>query len=517
MGNDGKTLGGPDLEKGVPWNQLAEGTPLLGHAFGESVLLVRRGPSLFAIGATCTHYGGPLAEGLVVGETLRCPWHHACFSLRTGEPLGAPALNPVPCFEVERDQDLVRLRGKREGIVAGHTPGRIPSSVVIVGGGPAGAACAETLRREGYAENITIVGDEPPGPVDRPNLSKDYLAGTAPEEWIPLRGPEHYAEQAIELSLGDPAVRLDVAGRRLSLQSGRQLPYGALVLATGAQPRRLTVPGADQPHVHLLRTLADSRGIIQRAGTARRAVIVGSSFIGLEVAASLRKRGLEVDVVGPDPVPLGRVLGDEVGAFVRRVHEQNGVRFHLGTGVAEILPDAVVLQTGARLPAELVVVGIGVVPRTDLAQAAGLAVDNGITVDDRLRTSVPDVYAAGDVARVPDPRGGTAVRIEHFVVAERQGQAAARSLLGLGGPYRDVAFFWSQHHDLTLHYVGHAASFDRIATRGSLEARDYAAFYLRGGRLLAALTVGRDLLSLRVEAALASGDDDTLNALMSEP
>jgi apoptosis-inducing factor 3 len=516
MGSDGKTLSGPDLEKGVAWGELAEGKPLLGHALGEPVMLVRRGQELFATGASCTHYGGPLAEGLVVGETVRCPWHHACFSLRTGEPLGAPALNPIACFEVERRQDLVRVSRKREDQPPARVPPRAPSSVVIVGAGPAGAACAETLRREGFANPITLVGDEPPGPVDRPNLSKDYLAGGAPEEWIPLRGPEFYADKGIAFLLDDPATRLETGARKVILRSGRELPYGALVLATGAEPRRLTVPGADRPHVFMLRTLADSRAIIAAAGSARRAVVVGASFIGLEVAASLRKRGLEVTVVGPEAIPLGRLLGDEVGHFVRQVHEQNGVRFQLGSAVAQIHADAVELQPGGRLAADLVVTGIGVVPRTQLATAAGLTVDNGIVVDDRLRTSAPEVYAAGDVARVPDARTGVAVRIEHFVVAERQGQAAARALLGVGGPYREVPFFWSQHHDVSFSYVGHAASWDHIESRGSLEARDYAAFYLRGGRVLAALLLGRDQLGLRVEAALASGDESALGALMAE-
>jgi apoptosis-inducing factor 3 len=516
MGSDGKTLSGPDLEKGVPWGELAEGKPLLGHALGEPVMLVRRGQELFATGASCTHYGGPLPEGLVVGETVRCPWHHACFSLRTGEAVAAPALNPIPCYEVEHRQDLVRVARKREGQPPARVPARAPSSVVIVGAGPAGAACAETLRREGFAGPITLLGDEPPGPVDRPNLSKDYLAGNAPDEWIPLRGPEFYAEQGITFLLDDPAARLEPGAHKLVLRSGRELAYGALVLATGAEPRRLDVPGADGAHVHVLRTLADSQAIIAAAGSAKRVVIVGASFIGLEVAASLRKRGLEVTVVGPEAVPLARVLGDEVGGFVRRVHEQNGVRFQLGAAVTQVHADSVELRAGARLPADLVVAGIGVVPRTHLAAAAGLTVDNGIVVDDRLRTSAPDVYAAGDVARVPDPRGGTAVRIEHFVVAERQGQAAARALLGVGDPYREVPFFWSQHHDVSFSYVGHAAGWDRIESRGDLEARDFAAFYLRGGRVLAVLTLGRDQLGLRAEAALASNDEAALSAMMAE-
>ncbi len=511
MGSDSKAPSGPDLEKGVRWEELREGQPLLGQAFGEAAILVRRGQDVCAVGATCTHYGGPLAEGLVVGDTIRCPWHHARFDLGTGQAVGAPALNALPCLVVERRDDLVRVTGKREPTKPPAAPG--PSSVVIVGAGPAGAACAETLRKEGYAGPVTLLADEPPGPVDRPNLSKDYLAGSAPEEWIPLRGPEFYAENGITFLLGDPAVRLDPAAHSLSLASGRSLTYGALVLATGAEPRRLTVPGADGKNVFVLRTLEQSRAIIAAAASARRAVLVGASFIGLEVAASLRKRGLEVDVVGPEPVPLGRALGDEVGGFVRRVHEQNGVRFHLGSGVERISADGVELQDGRRLPADLVVTGVGVIPRTALGQAAGLQVDNGLVVDERLRTSAPDVYAAGDVARFPDARAGTHVRVEHFVVAERQGQAAARAILGRGSAYRDVPFFWSQHHDVTLGYVGHAPGWDRIATSGSLEAHDYAAFYVRGGRVLAVLAVGRDQLLLRAEAALEAGDDAALLAM----
>jgi NADPH-dependent 2,4-dienoyl-CoA reductase/sulfur reductase-like enzyme/nitrite reductase/ring-hydroxylating ferredoxin subunit len=514
MESESNPLSGPDFEHGVAWDTLAEGVPLLGHAHGEAVILVRSGAEAFATGATCTHYGGPLGEGLVVGETVHCPWHHACFSLRTGEAVGAPALNPIACYEVERRDGLVSVRGKRE-TAPSRTPAQSPGAVVILGAGPAGAACAEVLRREGYGGPITLVGDEAPGPVDRPNLSKDYLAGTAPEEWIPLRSPEFYAEQKIDLRLGDPAVRIDTQARTVTLASGKSLAYGALVLATGAEPRRLSIPGADQPHVHLLRTLADSRAIIARASASKRAIVIGASFIGLEAAAALRHRGLEVDVVGDEPVPLARVLGEEIGAYVRRLHEEHGVRFHLGQTPRAIGADDVELASGARLPADLVVVGVGVAPRTALAEAAGIKTDGGIVVDERLQTNAAGVYAAGDVARYPDARSGAPVRIEHFVVAERQGQAAARAILGSAAPYRDVPFFWSQHYDVSISYVGHAADWDRLETRGSLDARDFAAFYLRGGRVLAVVTVGRDLVSLRAEAALKAGDDRALEGLMA--
>jgi NADPH-dependent 2,4-dienoyl-CoA reductase/sulfur reductase-like enzyme/nitrite reductase/ring-hydroxylating ferredoxin subunit len=518
MGTDTKTLSGPDLEAGVKWEGLADGQPLLGHAGGEAVMLVRRGDEVFATASSCTHYGGPLAEGLVVGDTVHCPWHHACFDLRTGRAIGAPALNDIACFEVQRSAGLVRVGKKREAAAqkpaAGAAIASVVDSVVIVGAGPAGAVCAETLRKLGYRGSVTLLGDE--APVDRPNLSKDYLAGSAPEEWMPLRPPEFHGEQNIDFVLGDTAAAIDTAARRVTLASGKTLSYGALVLATGAEPRRLSIPGADLPHVRLLRTLADSRSIISRAGEAKRAVVIGASFIGLEAAASLRARGLEVDVVGHEAVPLARVLGDEVGAVVRQAHEAKGVRFHLGQQPQAIDAREVKLSGGALLPADLVVVGVGVVPRTSLAQAAGLRVDNGIVVDQHLRTSVPDVYAVGDVARVPDARSGGLVRIEHFVVAERQGQAAARIILGDQQPYRDVPFFWSMHPDLGLAYVGSAAGWDQVRIRGDLPGRDFAAFYLKQGRVLAVLTAGRDQVSLRAEQALQAGDDGALDELMAQ-
>ena len=513
MGTDAKTLSGPDLEAGVKWDGLADGQPLLGHAGGEAVMLVRRGEQVFATAASCTHYGGPLAEGLVVGDTVHCPWHHACFDLRTGQAIGAPALNDIACFEVQRRDGLVQVGKQREAPKGKPAAGAAIASVVIVGSGPAGAVCAETLRKLGYAGAVTLIGDE--APVDRPNLSKDYLAGTAPEEWMPLRPPEFYAEQNIDFVQGDVATGIDTAARQVTLASGKTLSYGALVLATGAEPRRLSIPGADLPHVRLLRTLADSRAIIARAGGAKRAVVIGASFIGLEAAASLRARGLEVDVVGPEPVPLVRVLGEEIGKLVRQAHEAKGVRFHLGQRPEAIEASEVKLSGGARLPADLVVVGVGVSPRTALAQAAGLRVDDGIVVDQHLRTSAAQVYAVGDVARFPDARAGGPVRIEHFAVAERQGQAAARIILGDQKPYQDVPFFWSQHPDLGLSYVGHAAGWDRIHVSGDLKAKDFAAFYLKQGRVLAVLTVNRDLVSLKAEAALLAGDDQALAALMA--
>lgn len=501
-------LSGPDLKAGIAGSELGEGAMLLGHADGEPVLLARSGGQVFAIGATCTHYGGPLAEGLLVGETVRCPWHHACFDLRSGAPV-APALNPVPCYDVEQRGERLYVLGKAPRPVEAPTARSSLRNVVIVGGGAAGHAAAEALRREGFLGRLTLLSADTAPPVDRPNLSKDYLAGTAPEEWIPLRPPEFFAEQQIDLVLGARATRIDVASKRVIREDGTSHEYDALLLATGAEPVRLEVPGAELPHVHYLRTLADSRAIIGALESAKRAVVLGSGFIGLEAAASLRKRGLEVHVVSPDARPLEKVLGSALGGLIQRLHEQHGVKFHLGQRVSAITPGGVTLSDGSSVEGELVIAGIGVKPALALAETAGLELDRGIVVDRYLETSVPGIYAAGDVARFRDPRSGENVRIEHWVVAERQGQIAARNLLGHRDACDFVPFFWSAHYDVTISYVGHAPSWDSVEVDGNIDALDCRVEYRRAGRTLAVATVNRDRQSLEAEVELLRAADAT--------
>ena len=513
MGGGDTKLIGPDFEKGIASDAVSDGSMLLGHAHGEAVLLARRGRELFAVAATCTHYGGPLAEGLFSGDEVRCPWHHACFSLRTGEPLRAPALNPIACFEVTEKAGKLFVLGKRPTPRATGVKSR-PSSVVIAGAGAAGNACAELLRREGYEETIALIGSESTVPVDRPNLSKDYLAGNAPEEWMPLRGDDFYRDQKIELRLDTRVDRIDVAAKRVALSDGRSMAYGALVIATGATPMRLPLQGADAPHVLTLRTLSDSRAIIARATTAQRAVVLGAGFIGLEVAASLRTRGLDVHVVAPELLPLGRVLGDKLGEFVKALHEQHGVVFHMGTTAKVITPTSVALANGEELSSDFVVVGAGVSPEVGVAQTAGLTVNRGIVVDEYLRTSVPDVWAAGDVARWPDSRTGDQIRVEHWVVAGRMGQIAARNVLGQSVRCDIVPFFWSAHYDVTINYVGHAERWDRIDVAGSIDKRDAAVAYRRGATTLAVATLGRDGAALDAEAAMERGDEKTLGRIV---
>lgn len=501
MSDQTSELVGPDLAAGIALNTVHEGNLLLGHADGEAVLLSRRGNDLYAIGATCSHYGGPLAEGLLVGDTVRCPWHHACFSLRTGEALRAPALNPVSCWRVEQQNGMVYVREKMNAITPAPLTGDMPKSIVIVGGGAAGNAAAEMLRREGYAGNLTMLSADQSVPCDRPNLSKGYLAGSAPEEWIPLRSLEFYREQQIELVLNTEVTAIDSAQRQVHTADGQQYPYDALLLATGANPIRLPIAGADLPHVHYLRTLADSSALIAALPEVRHAVVIGASFIGLEVAASLRARNIEVEVIGRETVLMERILGPEVGQFLRTLHETHGVQFHLGTTVTAIAPHHVTLDNGKRLEADLVVIGIGVQPALALAQQAGLALDRGVTVNEYLESSMPGIYAAGDIARWPDRLSGESIRVEHWAVAERQGQTAARNMLGRREAFDAVPFFWTEQYDFVLAYTGHAQQWDQIDIDGSLAARDCTLTYRHKGKKLAVATIQRDLEGLKAESS----------------
>jgi len=492
----------PDLAKGVPAADIAEGGKLVGQVGDDEVLVARIGGELLAIGARCTHYQGPLGEGLIVGDTVRCPWHHAHFCLRTGEALAGPAIDPVKRWTARETEGVVRVEAAAEaGAARKRARPDAPRRVVIVGGGAAGFAAAEMLRREGFDGSLTMLSADADAPYDRPNCSKDYLAGEAPGEWMPLRDQAWYGDHGIDLQLEVEASALDLAGKSVSLTDGRSFGYDALLLATGAEPSRPPTPGFGRPDVHVLRTLRDAQALIAATGKARRVAVVGASFIGLETAAALRHRGLEVHVVAPEAIPLARIVGDDLGRWVRGLHEKAGVVFRLGAKVAGWDGEQLALEGGETLAADFMVLGVGVKPRTALAEAAGLAVDHGVVVDQRLRANAPGVYAAGDVARYPDPRTGQLIRVEHWVHAERQGQHVARVILGDEAPFIDAPFFWSAHPDATIRYVGHAEAFDPPRVDGSLDRQDAEVRLGHGGRLMALATVGRDLASLEAGAA----------------
>jgi NADPH-dependent 2,4-dienoyl-CoA reductase/sulfur reductase-like enzyme/nitrite reductase/ring-hydroxylating ferredoxin subunit len=507
---------GPDLASGIDLTEIADGAMLQGHVGEEAVLLARQGDEIFAIGSTCTHYGGPLAEGLMVGDTVHCPWHHACFSLRTGEALHAPALNPVSCWKVVQSDGKVRVTKKsdREPLEVASSPapkkGEPPKSIGIIGAGAAGSACAEMLRRQGYHGPITMFDPDPAAPYDRPNLSKDYLAGNAPEEWIPIRPPDFYEQHGIEL-VREPVTSLDAKAKRIALRNGETREFDRILIATGADPVRLPLPGGELPHVHYLRSLADSRAIIAAAKDSKKAVVVGASFIGLEVAAALRARELEVHVVAPEKIPFEKILGRELGEFIQKLHEEKGVIFHLERTAKSITADSVTLDDGSTISgADLVVLGVGVRPRVKLAEDAGLSIEKGVAVSELLETSAPGVFAVGDIARWPDPHTGKNIRVEHWVVAQRQGQHAAKNLLGASEPFTGVPFFWSQHYDTVIAYVGHAERWDTIDIKGSIPDRDCTLAYRDGKKTLAVASIFRDSERLTAEQMMERNDGEGL-------
>jgi NADPH-dependent 2,4-dienoyl-CoA reductase/sulfur reductase-like enzyme/nitrite reductase/ring-hydroxylating ferredoxin subunit len=494
---------GPDLTLGIAASELPDDAKLAGHVGEDPVLLVRRGAEIFAVGALCTHYNGPLAEGLLVDDTVRCPWHHACFDLRTGEAIRAPAFSPLSTWRVEQRDGKIFVREKKAPTEKKRSgqPDE-PRRIVIVGGGAAGFAAAEMLRRQKYEGGIVMLSSDDAPPVDRPNLSKDYLAGSAPEEWLPLRDQTFYSDNAIDLRLNTTAAGINARAGEVTLANGGTIPFDRLLLATGAEPVSPSIPGAKPSDVLVLRSLKDCRAIIERAKTARRAVVLGASFIGLEVAAALRARDIEVHVVAPEEHPMEKILGPEFSRLVRAIHEQHGVVPHLGETARGLEGKRMTLSGGSVLEADLIVAGLGVRPRLGLAEAAGLKIERGIVVDAFLETSAPGIFAAGDIARWPDRLTGEAIRVEHWVVAERQGQTAALNMLGGREAFDAVPFFWSQHYDVPINYVGHAEGWDDLVVEGDIAGKDGLVRMRRAGRTLAVASVFRDLASLEAEVSL---------------
>ena len=502
MSHDDSKPKGPDLTRGVPLADLADGGMLTGLAGDDEVLLVRKGAEIFAISAHCSHYHAPLADGLVTDGAIRCPWHHACFDLRSGEALHAPAFAPLSCWKVEQKDGTVFVREKLpEAKAKAPRSDRTPKKIVIAGGGAAGFAAAEMLRRQDFQGDIVMLSDDSAAPVDRPNLSKDYLAGSAPEEWVPLRPDSYYADTGIDLRLGAKITAINPRDRNATLADGSAVSYDRLLIATGAEPIRMDIPGASAKDLFTLRSLDDCRAIIARAGSAKKVLVVGASFIGLEVAAALVTRGLEVHVVAPEARPLEKILGPQYGDVIRALHEEKGVHFHLQNTVSNFSGGEATLKDGTKVNADFAVLGVGVRPRLQLAEAAGLTLDKGIVVDKYLQTSAPDIYAAGDVARWPDPRSGS-IRVEHWVVAQRQGATAARNMLGQGKAFTAVPFFWSQHYDVSINYVGHAESWDALKVEGDLAANDGLVRFQRGGKTLAVASLWRDIDSLKAEVEM---------------
>lgn len=513
MGQENENVSGPDLTLGIAEDSLNDGDILLGHVGDKTVLLSKIDGEFYAIGGKCSHYGAPLIEGIVTGDIIHCPWHHSSFSLKTGEAHRTPALTPVSCWNVERKEGKILVTGKKTASTK-NLSDTDHKTFLIVGGGAAGIAATVQLRREGFQGHIHLLSEDESAPYDRPNLSKDYLAGNAQESWIPLFNPDFFQRKNIQLELGVKVMKLDGHRKHVFLADGRTLKFDACLLATGGQPAKPHIPGVEKGHVFTLRSLKDCRSIIDRTSWAQKVAIIGAGFIGMEVAASLRERNMEVHVIAPEGLPMLRTFGVHIGSFLKRLHEEHGVIFHLGHDVREIRDRSVLLDDLTTVPCDFVVLGTGIIPNTLLAEQAGIKTNHGILVNEYLETSIPGVFAAGDVARWPDPRAQEHIRVEHWEHAERQGQIAAMNMLGLNVKYDEVPFFWSQQYDVILSYVGHAEAFDRMECYGDLHSKDFAVSFYEDERIAAVATVGRDKESLLVEDALEHFDNNKVKDIL---
>jgi NADPH-dependent 2,4-dienoyl-CoA reductase/sulfur reductase-like enzyme/nitrite reductase/ring-hydroxylating ferredoxin subunit len=465
------------------------------------ILLTNVEGQISAIGALCAHYGARLETGILSGSTIVCPWHQACYCAKSGDLKEPPALNALPKYEVVlRGDDVVvmipeKMNKSRIPEMVSHDPQRDPRTFVILGAGAAGNAAAQSLRQNGYQGRILMISGESDLPYDRPNLDKDFLQGEAKDEWMPLRSEKFYQNRGIELMLGKKVTKVDVGTKTVSFENSDKIAYDKLLLATGGIARKLNVPGESLSNIFTLRTFADARIIVKSCEKASRAVIVGSSFIGLESAASLRKRGLQVTVVAPETVPFERVFGPEIGNMFRQFHEENGVVFRLGTTVEKFegaeAVKTVVLKDGSRIDTDIVLIGIGVRPDTDYLQSVPKEADGSLKTNAYFRVA-EDVYAAGDIARFPDWRSGEYIRIEHWRTAEQQGRDAALNMAGKPTPNMNVPFFWTKQANLSIRYVGHVQKWDEIIFDGDIAGRNFTAFYVRNNEVHAAAGCKRD-------------------------
>ncbi len=468
---------------------------------GGDILLVRAHGEISALGAFCTHYNARLENGILSDDTIVCPYHHACFCAKSGDLKEPPALNALPKFEaVVRGEDIVvklpeKVAKMRIPDMVPADPVRDPRTFVILGAGAAGNSAAQSLRQNGFQGRIQMISNETDLPYDRPNLDKDYLQGEAKEEWMPLRSAKFFQNRGIELILGKNVTAVDTRAKIITFETGERIGYDRLLLAAGSVPRRLNVPGETLGDIYTLRSFNDSRALIKACEKASRAVIVGASFIGLESASSLRKRGLDVIVVAPEAVPFERILGSEIGNMLRLAHEENGVAFQLGTGIERFegtnAVKSVVLKNGNRIDADLVLIGVGVTPNTGYLKDVRRETDGSVQTDPYFCVA-EDVYAAGDIARVPDWRNGEHIRIEHWRTAQQQGRDAALNMAGLPTENASVPFFWTKQANLSLRYVGHTRGWDEILFDGDVASRNFVAFYIKDNEVRAAAGCRRD-------------------------
>ena len=491
-------------------SDLAEGVPAVVEAGEEKVLLVRIQGTVHAMGHLCPHYDEKLEKGALFGTEIVCKSHLARMDVTTGRVVAPPAYNDLPVYPVKEENGhvwigpAVKPRLPKPAAEIGSDP-RV---FVIVGAGAAGNSAAETLRREGFAGRIVMITAEAERPYDRPNLSKDFMTGKVGEDWLPLHGAKFYPAQGIELLTGRRVISLDTQKKAVTLDGGETIAFDKALVATGGSPRKLAIPGADGQGCLSLRTTADARAILAAAVQWKSVVLIGAGFIGLELAGSLKDRGLEVTVVAPEPLPLARIFGERIGAYVKSLHESREVRLLMGRTPVRIegAPGAktVVLSDGARLAAGFVVIGLGITPAVEYLAGTGLVEGGAVPVDAAMQTRAPGIYAAGDIAALPDADAERR-RVEHWVSAQRQGQRAARGMLDRDQGPMEIDFFWTRQAAASLKYLGHAHDFDQTVYRGVVEEGKFLAAYFRKGTLKAAATIGMPLDLVAIERLMRFG------------
>ena len=494
---------------------LPNGAMLSVEADGEKILLIRDGDVIHAVGATCPHAGAPLAEGIRDGDRIICPWHKAAFCIRSGALRDPPAVDSLPLYTATVENQRV---------LVGKAPASAPSApapdqrlFVIVGAGAAGALAAQTLRQEGFNGRVVMLDQHNRVPYDRTVLSKYALSGEPNAEKSPLQSQAFYRQHRIERRSAQ-VIRLDPARKQIECADGSTLTYDAALLATGANPSLPHLPGSHLQNVFLLRSRADAEAILAQAERSERAVILGAGFIGMEVAASLRERGLDITVVSKEQAPFERQLGARIGNAFVGLHQRKGVNFRLGQEIqalqGETRVEAVLLANGEALPADLVVIGFGVKPATEYLTGIETTHDGSVTVDAMLRVS-DSLYAAGDIARFRYQ--DRLIRVEHWRVAQQQGRTAARNMLGQGVPYTAVPVFWTIQYMKRLDYIGHAEDWDDIIVHGDLEKPEFLAYYVKNGRVTAAAGLDRDADTAALIALFEPQTDWTPQALGSSP
>ncbi|GAB3029298.1 FAD-dependent oxidoreductase [Spirosoma pulveris] len=483
------------------------------------VLLARADGQFYALHPKCSHYQGPLAKGLLNGHRLVCPWHNACFDIRDGHRLEAPALNGLPTHEVriEGDQVFVRLTTDKESLENPMTTPDTanPETYVIVGSGGAGAFAAEGLREGGFSGKIVMLTASGEPPYDRPNCSKDYLQGEAPDEWMALRPEEFYQSYGIEVRTNQSVTGLNPQTKQIELASGETVVYNKALLCSGGKPNKLPAVDTALKGVYTLRSLHDSQTLRDLGKQGKRVVIVGSSFIGLEGAMSLHKLGSEVDVVGPETTPFEKILGARIGRVIQGWHEAAGIRFHLGRRLdhleGEATVSAVVLDNGERLPADFVLIGAGVKPQTDFIKDIATEKDGGVRTDEYLKIT-DGLYAAGDIVHYPTTDGTQ--RIEHWKVAGQQGHVAGLNMAGKETPYEMVPFFWTNQQGKRINYVGHTTQVDDILYDGNPETDEsFLAFYVQDQQIKAVAGLKRDQDIIAIRELMQAGRMPSVEAV----